>query len=108
MNYDYWKLSNPTDDGFGYDMVSPCCGCSYEESRITDCCHVEVINKYIYELDSIERFCDACNEVPECSGYVCNECGNWFEDPEDSRDHDDRMREKHLEDIAEAERKYGE
>ena len=25
-NYDNWKLSNPYDDGFGYDMVSDCCG----------------------------------------------------------------------------------
>ena len=25
MNFDDWKLSNPTDDGIGYNMVSSCC-----------------------------------------------------------------------------------
>ena len=31
MNYDNWKLSNPIDDGYGYDMVSNCCGAKMDE-----------------------------------------------------------------------------
>tara|TARA_R100001082_G_scaffold110750_2_gene91606 strand:+ start:3219 stop:3437 length:219 start_codon:yes stop_codon:yes gene_type:complete len=33
MNYDDWKLSNPIDDGYGYDMVSNCCGARLDESE---------------------------------------------------------------------------
>jgi hypothetical protein len=34
MNYDNWKLSNPIDDGFGYNMVSSCCGAEIVEGEI--------------------------------------------------------------------------
>ena len=88
--------------------VSSCCGCSYEVSTITDCCQVEMKEKYIVELDSIEPFCDSCNEIPECTGYICNECGNWFEEPEEKNEYDARMYENYLEDRADARRKYGE
>ena len=33
MNYDQWKLSNPVDDSYGYDMVSSCCGTHYDEDE---------------------------------------------------------------------------
>jgi hypothetical protein len=52
MNYDDWKLSNPTDDGYGYNMVSNCCGASlYDETDICECCHehCEPIEDYEYE-----------------------------------------------------------
>tara|TARA_R100000742_G_C4231722_1_gene53134 strand:+ start:287 stop:505 length:219 start_codon:yes stop_codon:yes gene_type:complete len=32
-NYDNWKLSNPVDDGCGYDLVSNCCGSLYHEEQ---------------------------------------------------------------------------
>ena len=31
MNYDDWKLSNPIDDGHGYNMVINCCGANMDE-----------------------------------------------------------------------------
>ena len=52
MNYDDWKLSNPTDDGYGYNMVSNCCGASVcEETDICSDCneHCEPIEDYEYE-----------------------------------------------------------
>ena len=52
MNYDQWKLSNPYDDGYGYDMVSNCCGAQYDdlEERCTKCKeHCEGIEDYEYE-----------------------------------------------------------
>ena len=80
--------------------VSPCCGCGYEDSFISDCCTVEV-----YENSDI---CSCCKEHTECSGYICNECGNWFEYPEESREHEARLYENYLEEKADARRKYGE
>ena len=40
MWYDKWKTSNPTDDGYGYDMVSNCCGAEIEEldEEVSNCC----------------------------------------------------------------------
>ena len=52
MNYDDWKLSNPIDDGHGYDMVSNCCGAKLDESeqRCSECKEgCEAIEDYEYE-----------------------------------------------------------
>ena len=39
MTYDQWKLSNPVDDGYGYDMVSNCCGAIiYDDTDICSEC----------------------------------------------------------------------
>jgi len=80
--------------------VSTCCGCSFEDSTIADCCTVEM-----YADTDI---CPACNEHADASGFICNECGNWFEDPEDKLEYDARMEENYLEEKADAKRKYGE
>ena len=80
--------------------VSPCCGCSYEDSTIADCCSVEMIQ------DS--DICPACKEHTEATGYICNECGNWFEELEEEREYDARMYESVMEERADAKRKYGE
>ena len=82
------------------DEVSPCCGTKFEDSYITDCCTVEM-----YADTDI---CPACNEHADSSGFICNECGNWFEDPEDKLEYDARMEENYLEEKASASRKYGE
>jgi hypothetical protein len=80
--------------------VSTCCGCSFEDSTIADCCTVEM-----YADTDI---CPACNEHADASGFICNECGNWFEDPEDKLEYDARMEENYLEEKGDARRKYGE
>jgi len=80
--------------------VSTCCGCSFEESTIADCCTVEMYT----DTD----ICPACNEHADASGFICNECGNWFEDPEDKLEYDARMEENYLEEKGDARRKYGE
>ena len=54
MNYDQWKLSNPVDDGYGYDMVSNCCGA-----------------KFWAETD----ICSACKEHAE-EYMICSSCGS--------------------------------
>jgi len=80
--------------------VSTCCGSGYEDSTIADCCSVEMIQD--------NDRCPACKEHTETTGYICNECGNWFEHLEDKREHNARMKENHYEDMADARRKYGE
>jgi len=80
--------------------VTPCCGCSYENSWIADCCAVEMY--------SHTDICPQCKEHTEATGYICNECGNWTEDLEDAEEYKARMRENYLEEMADARRKYGE
>jgi predicted amidophosphoribosyltransferase len=80
--------------------VTTCCGSSYEDSWISDCC--------IVELHKDSDICPACGKNAEATGYICNQCGNWTEDLEDSRDYEERMRENYYEDMADARRKYGE
>ena len=80
--------------------VSTCCGCSFENSFITDCCTVEVYTD--------TGVCPSCNEHADTSGYICNECENWFEYPEELSEYNARMKENHYEEMADARRKYGE
>tara|TARA_R110002167_G_scaffold63223_1_gene178378 strand:+ start:191 stop:445 length:255 start_codon:yes stop_codon:yes gene_type:complete len=82
------------------DEVSPCCGTKFEDSYITDCCTVEMYTN--------TDICPACKEHADASGFICNECENWFENPEDQNDYDERVKENHYEEIADAIRKYGE
>jgi len=59
MNYDQWKLSNPVDDGYGYDMVSNCCGKRVDNSECicTYCGEgCEAIEDYEYEAIQLENY----------------------------------------------------
>ena len=80
--------------------VSTCCGSSYEDSWISDCCTAEMY--------SDSDICPKCKEHTDATGYICNECGNWFEEPEELSEYSARMKENHYEEMADAKRKYGE
>jgi len=80
--------------------VSKCCGCSYEDSTISDCCTVEMYKDI--------PLCPKCTDPADCSGYICNECGNWFEETEEEHEYNARMEENAMEEKADARRKYGE
>lgn len=59
MNYDNWKLSNPVDDGHGYDMLSNCCGAKmHDDCDICPECkeHCEPIEDYEYEAAREEAY----------------------------------------------------
>jgi len=64
MTYDQWKLSNPVDDGYGYDMVSSCCGANLYNHDDTDECDIcsncddecEPIEDYEYEAIRRENY----------------------------------------------------
>jgi hypothetical protein len=61
MNYDDWKLSNPIDDGYGYDMLSNCCGAKmWDDCDICPECkeHCEVIEDYEYEAAAKEAYAE--------------------------------------------------
>jgi len=74
MNYDQWKLSNPIDDGVGYDMVSRCCGAEIVDSEKSDCCDAK--------MDCDRMLCFKCKD--HCDTYqVCSDCGDEAEEIED-------------------------
>ena len=59
MTYDQWKLSNPIDDGYEYNMVSNCCGARVCDE--TDIClecaeHCDIIEDYEYEAIQKENY----------------------------------------------------
>ena len=59
MWYDNWKLSNPTDDGYGYDLVSKCCGARLDQTEeiCLDCKEgCEAIEDYEYEAIQKENY----------------------------------------------------
>ena len=69
MNYDQWKLSNPIDDGDGYNMVSNCCGAMvYDDTDICSECgeHEKVYWHWIdfdYKIVNVE--CVVCTNSAE-------------------------------------------
>jgi hypothetical protein len=59
MWYDNWKTSNPTDDGYGYDLVSNCCGARLDQTEeiCLDCKEgCEAIEDYEYEAIQRENY----------------------------------------------------
>ena len=75
MNYDDWKLSNPIDDGCGYNMVSSCCGAEIGEGDISNCCG----SKMWGETD----ICGECREHSDKDDMCCQECGDTCDEIED-------------------------
>ena len=75
MNYDNWKLSNPTDDGFGYNMVSKCCGAEIVEGDVSNCCGAKMHPDY--------DICSECKEHADRYDMCCDECGDVCDEIED-------------------------
>tara|TARA_R100001443_G_C3309281_1_gene167299 strand:- start:202 stop:483 length:282 start_codon:yes stop_codon:yes gene_type:complete len=90
MNYDNWKLSNPIDDGFGYDMVSSCCGAEIVEGELSNCCGAKMVG----ETD----ICSECKEHADVDEMVCSECGDECDEIEDY-EYEEIQRENYLEDM---------
>ena len=88
--------------------VSRCCGCSYEDSFISDCCNVEMYKFNKFSMEDFDDKCPSCEKDTTTSGYICNECGNWVEEPEERAEWEEKVLENHYEEIADAKRKYGE
>jgi hypothetical protein len=61
MNYDDWKLSNPIDDGDGYDMLSNCCGAKmWDDCDICPKCkdHCEPLEECEYDTQKRESIAE--------------------------------------------------
>jgi len=61
-NYDNWKLSNPIDDGNGYNLISNCCGSSLDESEqiCLECLEgCEPIEDYEYKAIQKENYLES-------------------------------------------------
>ena len=95
MNYDDWKLSNPIDDGYGYNMVSACCGSEIVEGYISNCCGA----KMVAETD----ICSECKEHADTEEMCCSECGEECDEIEDY-EYEALERENYNEMRADAER----
>tara|TARA_R100000654_G_scaffold48551_1_gene74707 strand:+ start:2615 stop:2911 length:297 start_codon:yes stop_codon:yes gene_type:complete len=95
MNYDDWKLSNPIDDGYGYNMVSACCGSEIVEGDISNCCGA----KMVAETD----ICSECKEHADTEEMCCSECGEECDEIEDY-EYEALERENYNEMRADAER----
>ena len=70
------------------------------KTAVSDCCTAE--------MHSDSDVCPECKEHADTTGYICNECGNWFEETEDKTERIERIRENHYEELTDAKRKYGE
>ena len=97
MWYDNWKTSNPTDDGYGYDLVSNCCGAEIEQldEKVSNCCSAK------YYDDT--AFCSDCKDGSVAIDKVCAECGYECDEIED-HEYEAIQKENYLEDRADEER----
>tara|TARA_R100000951_G_scaffold1621_2_gene3315 strand:+ start:810 stop:1085 length:276 start_codon:yes stop_codon:yes gene_type:complete len=58
------------------NLTSPCCNSTYEEDEVSYCCEAQI---------SESGICYECKEHTEPEGYICDECDDWFETPEEER-----------------------
>ena len=82
-------------------LLSPCCGAGYEDNDKSYCCGAEISESGIcMNLD--------CLDHAESEGYICDDCDDYFEEPEEEIDYNDRMRDNAAEDRSDTKRKYNE
>ena len=88
MSYDNWKLSNPIDDGFTYNMVSRCCGAEIVEGYRSNCCDAKMIGES-----------DICGECKEHADIyeVCGECGDAEPDEIEDWEYEELEKESYQE-----------
>lgn len=85
MNYDQWKLSNPIDDGHGYNMVSKCCGAEIErEVAHCELCESQNIKEH-FAGDEGWTICEDCRAIEQGVDYLdlCTDCELECEEIED-------------------------
>ena len=85
-------------------LVSPCCGAEYnsDEIPISTCCGA----KKQEDSDLCADF--DCLEHADFLEYQCVNCSDWFEEPEEDYEYEERMRESIAEDRADERRDMGE
>ena len=83
--------------------VSPCCGAEYtdNDNGPSYCCDAPIINGLCSRKKCLDH-------AEPAEGFVCGNCEDFFEEPEEYNDYKDRIRDNALEDSADAKRKYNE
>ena len=83
------------------ELVSPCCGAEYSDDEIpvSNCCTAIAV----LETD----LCSDCLEHADFYDYACSECDEFFEEPEEEYEYDERMKENIAEDRADELRDLG-
>ena len=79
------------------NLVSPCCGANYTDNDDgrSYCCG-SIIS---------QEFCTECREHAEpAEGFVCEDCEEFFEEPELDYEYADRMHDSFLEDRMDEEK----
>ena len=82
-------------------LVSPCCGAEYtdNEDGPSYCCDAPIL----------QGLCKKCKEHSEPEiGFVCENCEEFFDDPEKDYEYEERMKESIAEDRMDEARDMGE
>jgi len=85
------------------DLVSPCCGAEYtdNEDGPSYCCDAPILNGICSDIDCLDH-------AEPLEGFVCEDCEEFFEEPELEYEYKQQKRESHEEDRSDAKRKYNE
>ena len=85
------------------ELVSPCCGAEYSDDHIpvSTCCTA-------VPAGSETDLCSDCLEHADFYEYACNNCDEWFEEPEVDYEYEERMKESIAEDRMDEARDMGE
>ena len=78
-------------------MISPCCGAEYSDDAgvMSECCWSPIR----------QGLCSECKEHAEPQeGYICEQCDEFFEEPEKDYEYDEKMKENAAEARADEER----
>ena len=80
-------------------LVSPCCGENYTDNDDgpSYCCGATIINERCSDRECLE------NAEPE-EGFICEECEEFFEEPELDYEYEERMKESIAEDRMDEEK----
>ena len=58
------------------ELTSPCCNTTYTKNTLSYCCTAKI---------SESGICYYCRDHAESEGYICDDCENYFDCPEDKR-----------------------
>ena len=75
------------------ELVSPCCGAEYtdNEDGLSYCCDAPIINTRCSDKDCLEY-------AEPAEGFICENCDDFFEEPEKDYEYAERMHDSFLED----------
>ena len=88
------------------ELVSPCCGAEYTDvdKHISNCCGASFHDPGWPDND----ICSDCKEHTDSYEYICSQCDEIFDEPEEDYEYDERMKESIAEDRMDEARDMGE